>query len=112
MLCLNFLPEMRHFARSSFQIVSKWTQSFLTSITRYSSYKRLKWVLEEELEMGELIMNWMTFLGGALGALVGFLVIVGVGLLLFLPYFAVTRRDQLLDPEHDRAGNLRRSPQR
>ncbi|HVK61264.1 MAG TPA: hypothetical protein VM432_06920 [Bdellovibrionales bacterium] len=47
--------------------------------------------------MGDLILTWTTFLGGVVGAAVGFIVILVVGILLVIPYWMVTRRDQL-DP--------------
>ena len=56
--------------------------------------------------MGDLILNWMTFLGGVVGAAVGFVAILVVGVLLAIPYWIVTRRDQL-DPnpkDQDRDG--------
>ena len=66
----------------------------IQAISRISDMNR-SW--SRSANMGDLILTWTTFLGGVVGAAVGFIVILVVGILLVIPYWMVTRRDQL-DP--------------
>lgn len=55
--------------------------------------------------MAELVANLMTFLGGVLGALVGFFVIVGTAAFLMLPYW-------MMRHERGERENLKQRPER